>query len=221
MEEPPPPRHFRNYSSYTLSPAYVLGHAFHALARVKSGSVVHGKRGALALLDELFATLENLELAGTSAAAEPLRSLQGDLAAKPRPARLGDRLAQRIVEAVPDIEAAARDELRGRSTRRRPGKLTSASFLRKPEELLGETAYARLPTALRFDLTDGCRAIAERLPTAGVFHLYRVWYGLHGTSGSAPALPVPDPGGNASVRCTLSEAISVFSRIRETLEAQV
>jgi len=219
-ETPSQSRHYRDYS---ISPIYALGHAYHGLAGVTSRTPVHGRRGVRALLHQLMTTLAALDLPAATAAAVPLQDLHDRLGRRPRFAGVGAPAVVEIATILPQIEVAVEAELRARSVRhRRSAPVTAATFLRGPRDLLGEVAYGRLSTEARWDLAEACRAIGQHLPTAGVFHLYRVWIGL--TAGQVERsppdlLPVPDPGRDRSVRCTERDAVSVFLAIRRLLEA--
>jgi hypothetical protein len=53
-------RQVRHYSDYSIRPSYVLGHAYHVLGSIDARTSVHGRRGVLALLDQLLGTCDHL-----------------------------------------------------------------------------------------------------------------------------------------------------------------
>jgi hypothetical protein len=131
-------------------------------------------------------------------------------------------MAVEVAKALVVIHDAVQRELSARGSAP-PRAATSVEA--RPDGVwrghLGEVAYAQCPADLRDDLTDGCRALAATLHTAGVFHLYRVWDGLH--IEPPPVLrpdgsTVPDPRLHPRTRCARSDAILVLLAIRRRLE---
>ena len=208
---------FHFYEDFSITPAYALGYAFHALGRIDSATSTRGRQGVLALLNELFATLTSLRLEASLLAAGPLRAQQQAMASRSHARRIGPVAAAEIVRALAVIEVCVGEELRGRAgapDRRSPSHQSGTR--------LRAVSAAGCPHAVRADLTEGCCALDAQLYTAAVFHFYRVWEGLSPppapAAGSA-ALAVADPRRDPAVRCTRAEAMSVFEAIRGRLES--
>ena len=208
---------FHLHDDFSLTPAYVLGYAFHALGRVDGNTPAHGRRGTVALLAELFATMAGLDLHVSLSAAEPLRIEKESLSGSPNSQRIGGASAARIVAGLTAVEAAVRAELQARGADLpQVSQPPSRSLL----TLLGEAAMARCPDALRADLTQGCRALDARLFTAAVFHLHRVWELL-----PEPTVPaddaeesiVADPRLHTDLHCSRADAAGLLAAIRTRL----
>jgi hypothetical protein len=167
---------------------------------------VHGRLGALKLLDQLLSTIKVLKLTEALRASEPLQRLHQTLSLRRRSAIVGEEVAGEIAGLLLAIESAVLAELR---SRRDP---------RSPQD--GDT-MAKCPEALRFDLTEGRRAIGARLPTAAVFHLYRVWDALPGErvpAARADGSAIPDPRLDENIRNEPDDATALLSAIRQQLQ---
>lgn len=215
VNETRPEYHF--HDDFSLTPAYVLGYAFHALGKVGQNTPAHGRRGAVAQLTELLATMTGLGLEASLAAAEPLRIEKESLARSPHSHRIGATSAARVLAGLATVEEAVRSELRTRGSDLQPLSPASRSLL----VLLGQAALARCPESLRADLTEACRAVDAHLYTAAVFHCYRVWEQLPGptmpASDAAESL-VADPRLNPGLHCTRADAAGLLAAIRVRLE---
>lgn len=216
MPEQRPEYHL--YDDFSLTPAYAMGYAFHALERVDAGTPVHGPRGAVALLTELFATLTTLRLDASLSAAEPLRLEQEALSRSPRSARMGSTAAAHVVAVLPVLEAAVQAELEVRGMRARP-RFASGIQSYSLRTLVGETAFELCPDQLRPELTDACRALDARLHTAAVFHLCRLRDGLTARSPRATGSMTEDPREDPALRCNKTDAVRLLEEILLTLES--
>jgi hypothetical protein len=217
---PEPRPEFHLHDDYSLTPAYVLGYAFCALGRIEASTRVRGRRGAIALLGELLATLAAFRLADGLSVAEPLRAEQGVLSRHAASSRVGPDSAARIRAALTAIEDAVRLELRTRGADIQPASPPGSPSLRV---FLGHAALARCPQALRAELTDACRALDAHLYTASVFHLHRVWDQLPGraaTAADARGVIIADPRMDPAVQCSRSDAIGLLGALRTRLEQQ-
>ena len=186
----------------------------------RPGTRVRGRRGAIALLSELLATLAAFRLAAGLSAAEPLRAEQEVLSRHAASPRVGPDSATRIRAALAAIEDAVRLELRTRGADIQPASLPGSPSLRV---FLGDAALARCPQALRAEMTEACRALDARLYTASVFHLHRVWDQLPGraaTAADAQGVIVVDPRMDPAVQCSRSDAIGLLGALRMRLEQQ-
>lgn len=214
-----PSKPFHEYEDLALSPTYVLGYAYHGLNQLHSRSPVHGRRGALGLLTELFATLTALKLEDGLRAAEPLRLCQETMARTRRSARVGSVHAAEVRGTLTLILAAVQTDLSARAV---PSARTHRLASRASTEigqLLTDATRARCPESLSFDLMEGCRALTCHLPTASVFHLYRVWEALGGTAVAGSQVPmVPDPRTDPALRCEKADAIRLLLAIQRLLE---
>lgn len=218
MPEHRPEYHF--YDDLSLTPAYVMGYAFHALERVDAATPVHGRRGAVGLLTELLATLTKLKLDASLSAAEPLRHEQEILARSSRSARVGPASAAQVLAVLPLVEASVKAELDLRGI---PGRSRSSADMRSYSlrVLVGTTALEWCPDRLRPELIDGCRALDAQLHTAAGFHLYRVRDGLAGSPAarSSTQSTVADPRLDPALRCSRAEVVSLLQEVREMLES--
>jgi len=215
---PEPRPEFHLHDDFSLTPAYVLGYAFHALGRVDENTRAHGRRGAVALLTELFATMAGLGLDASLAAAEPLRIEKESLSGNPHSPRIGAASAARVLAGLPTVEAAVRSELQARGADPQPVSQPGSRSLRV---FLGQAALARCPEALRVDLTEACRALDAHLYTAAVFHCYRVWEQLPASTmptGDAAKSIVEDPRLDSDLHCTRADAAGLLAAIRARLE---
>jgi hypothetical protein len=210
---------FHLYEDLSLTPAYAMGHAFHALGRIDSKTCIRGPRGVLVMLNELFATLTSLKLEASLVAAEPLRVQQEAMVSRPGANRIGPVSAAEITSALLSVELCVREELRVRATaidqKRRSAPPSHA------QALLGVAAFESCPEVLRCELIDACRALDARLYTASIFHFYRVWERLPGGNAQTVAgaeLPVADPRGSPAVRHGQDEADRVFEAVRRRLK---
>ena len=215
VTEPRPEFHL--HDDFSLTPAYVLGYAFHALGRVDENTAAHGRRGAVALLDELFATMTGLGLDASLMAAEPLR-IEKESLSRGQAQRIGAASAALVRVSLTSVEKAVRAELQARG-----GDLRQVSQPRSRSlmVLLGEAALARCPGALRADLTQGCRALDAQLFTAAVFHYYRVWEQLPESTmpaGDARESIVADPRMHVDLHCRRADAAGLLAAIRARLE---
>lgn len=216
MPEPRPEFHL--HDDLSLTPAYVLGYAFCALGRIEARTAVRGRRGAIALLSELHATLADLDLAAGLTAAGPLRAVQEVLSRNPGSSRVGPDSAARIRAALAAIEEAVRLELRTRGADIQP-----ASGSPSLRVLLGDAALARCPEAIRAEVTEACRALDARLYTASVFHLHRAWDQLPGPGGRATdarGVVIADPRMDPALKCGRPDAIGLLGALRMRLEQQ-
>jgi len=210
---------FHEYEDLALSPTYVLGYAYHGLSQLHSRSPVHGRRGALGLLSELFATLTALKLEDSLRAAEPLRLWQETMARTGRSTRVGSVHAAEVHGTLTLTLAAVQTDLSARAAPSARTRRLASRASTDIGQLLTDAARARCPPSLRFDLMEGCRALASHLPTASVFHLYRVWEALGGTPVAGLEVPaVPDPRTDPAIRCEEADAISLLLAIRRSLE---
>lgn len=212
-------RPFHEYEDLSFTPAYVLGYAFHGLGLTHAKSSVHGRLGVLALLDELFATLHRLKLQDGLRASESLLQLRNSMAPTSRSSRLGSSGAAEVTRALLVLEAAVQLDLRARAESLLSARVSSSGSHR----LFGETAGALCPDGLRFDVGEADRAFAAQLVTAGVFHLFRVWDGLHARP--SPVLRpdgsmVPDPRVPGGVPSSESDAAILVEAIRRHLEGK-
>lgn len=215
LSEPRPEFHL--HDDFSLTPSYALGYAFHALGRIDEKTSAHGRRGAIALLTELLATLTALKLDASVAAAEPLRIEQEALSRSRPRSRVGAASAAQVLAALVVVEEAVRSELRVRGLAARPVPEPPSYSL---QVLLGETALDRCPDALRCEVTDACRALDAQLYTAAVFHLCRVWEQLPGSgvpAADSRELTVVDPRIDPACRCTKAEALSLLRAVRTRL----
>jgi hypothetical protein len=211
---------FHLYEDLSLTPAYVMGYAFHALGRIDRNARVHGRRGALVLLNELLATLRSLNLEASLLAAVPLRMQLLVMALRPRSSRIGSVSTAKIVEALAVVESCVRVELRARAVPARPPP-PSAARAYHSRVVLGEATLGQCPNELRWEITEACRALDAGLYTAAVFHLHRVWEAL--SDGSAPTsgsdkLSVADPRIDLTLRCSEAHAASALEAVRRKLE---
>lgn len=204
------------HDDFSLTPAYVLGYAFHALGRVDGNTPSHGRRGVTALFTELLATMADLGLDASLAAAEPLRS-EKDSLSRSDSQRIGAASAARVIAGLAAVEAAVRSELQRRGAEPQSVAPASRSLL----VILGQAAVARCPEALHADLTRASRALDAHLYTAAVFHCYRVWEQLPGSTapvGNAESL-VADPRLDPHLHCSRADAEGLLRAIRVRLEA--
>jgi hypothetical protein len=202
-----------------LSASYVLGYAFHGLSRVRAQSRIHGKTGVLALLGELFDTLAMLRLERLGAAL-PLRLQQQELSKFPRSHRVGSAVAAEIGQVLPSLAAAVHSELAIRTDK--TARARYRSVMPGPETFQRVAAELRThcTSQQQLDLADGCRALDQELPTAAVFHLYRVWEGfLDSRNSDVLANQVPDPRKDAVVRSSMTEALVMLAAIRRRMDA--
>jgi hypothetical protein len=216
MTAPRPEHHL--HDDLSLSPAYVLGYAFHALGRIDETTPAHGRLGVVALVTELLATMAALELDASLAAAEPLRVVQKLLSHSRRSARIGPASAAQVITALAMVEVAVRSELRARSDIARTPSGRASFSLRV---LLREAALARCPEELRWEVTEACLALDAHLYTAAVFHAYRVWEQLPGPAMLAPGeltCLVADPRRVPALRCSRAEAVNVLGAVNARLE---
>lgn len=216
MPESRPQFHF--HDDFSLTPAYVLGYAFHALGRIDRNTPAHGRRGAVALLTELLATMAGLRLDAGLAAAEPLRTEKESLARSPHSHRIGATSAARVIAGLAPVEEAVRSELHTRGADVRPHSPRASRSLGL---LLGQQALARCPEALRADLSEACRALDAHLYTAAVFHCYRVWAQLPRSTmpmEDAAESIVADPRLDPGLHCTRADAAGLLAAIRVRLE---
>lgn len=207
------------HDDYSLTPAYVLGYAFHALQRIDEATPRHGRRGVVALLTELLGTITTLNLSMSLAAAEPLRAERDALSRITQSPRIGPVSAALIIGALAVVEDAVRSELRARGS---DIELAPPPGSRTLRVLLGDAALARCPDGLRVDLTEACRALDAHLYTASVFHSFRVWDRLAGPASPArddPACIVGDPRADRGVHCSRADAAGLLGAIRMRLEA--
>jgi hypothetical protein len=209
------------YEDLSLTPAYAMGYAFHALGRINAKTSVHGRRGALALLNELFATLTLLKLETSLHAVEPVRVQLEVMMRRPRSSRIGPALAAEIAGMLASVEACVREEMRARGGTAGPPSAPAVP-LDRSRVLLGEAALGQCPEDLRWEVTSACRALDAQLYTAAVFHLSRVWAGLPDRSARVAGsedFPVADPRLDLALRCSKADATSVFAAVRWRLEA--
>lgn len=210
---------FHLHDDFSLTPAYVLGYAFHALGRVDEDTPSQGRRGAVALLTELLATISGLGLDASLAMAEPLRTEKAFLSQSPHSQRIGAASAARVLAGLSTVEEAVRSELHARSADfPPPPRPSSRSLLAQ----VGEAALARCPEALRVDLLEACRALDAHLYTAAAFHCYRVWEQLPPSTlpiGEAAESIVADPRLDPNLHCTGADAAGLLAAIRIRLEA--
>lgn len=207
------------HDDYSLTPAYVLGYAFHALQRIDAGTPVHGRRGVVALLGEVLATMGDLGLTASLAAAEPLRIERDALARNAHSPQTGMSPATRVISALAVVEDAVRAELHARGS---DITLVPQPGTRTLRVLLGDAALARCPDGLRVDLTEACRALDAHLYTASVFHSCRVWDQLAGAASPTrddPACIVADPRADPGLYCSRADAAGLLGAIRMKLEA--
>ena len=214
-----PRAEYHLHDDYSLTPAYVLGYAFHALRKIDGTTPAHGRRGAVALLNELLATMEDLGLAVSLSAAEPLRAERDALAHNRRSPQIGTSCSARVIGALVAVEDAVRAELHARGAdielMPRPGS-------RSLRVMLGDAALTHCPDGLRADLTEACRALDAHLYTASVFHSYRVWDQLAREAAPAPDAAVPivaDPRAEPGLHCSRADAAGLLGAIRMRLEA--
>ena len=213
-----PSRPFHEYEDLALSPTYVLGYAFHGLNQLHARSPVHGRQGALGLLTELFATLNTLRLEDSLRAAEPLRVCQETMARTRRSTRVGSVQAAEVRGTLMLILAAVQTDLSARAVPSARTRRLASRASTDTDQLLTDVTRARCPESQRFDLMEGCRALASHLPTASVFHLYRVWEALSGTAVAGVETPmVPDPRTDPTIRCEEADAIGLLSAIQRSL----
>jgi hypothetical protein len=210
-------RPFHLHDDLSLTPAYVLGYAFHALGRVNGKTPVRGRRGARALLNELFATLKAHGLDDSLLAAEPLHAEQESLSG----ARtvIGAASAARVLAGIAIVEEAVRRELQVRGAGVRPAESPSGSI----RLLLGDVALAQCPEELRGEVAEACRALDARLYTAAVFHCHRAWEQLPGRAErpvDEQGVAVKDPRTDAALRCSRADAVGILGALRVRLEDQ-
>lgn len=210
---------FHFYDDFSLTPAYAMGYAFHALGRIDPRTHIRGPRGALALLNEFLATLTSLELDASLLAAEPLRLQQQAMLSRSRSSRLGPVSASEITGALATVELCVREELRVRASTADPKRRTTSPSPVAPH--IEGSLFERCPEALRSELIDACRALDARLYTASVFHLHRVWEQLPGRTALAVTCGEPsvaDPRVLPTLRCSEDDAARVFVAVRCRLE---
>lgn len=210
---------FHFYDDLSLTPAYVMGYAFHALGRIDPRTHIRGPRGVLVLLNEFFATLTSLRLDASLLAAEPLRLQQQAMLSRSKSSRLGLVSASEIMAAIATVELCIREELCVRASSADPKRRTTRPS--RPQTLIDDLLLDRCPQALRDELTDACRALDAQLYTASVFHFYRVWEQLPVRTALAAAcgeLSVEDPGASLTLRCNEDDAARVFAVVRRKLE---
>jgi hypothetical protein len=210
---------FHEYEDLALSPTYVLGYAFHGLNQLHARSPVHGRQGALGLLTELFATLTALKLEDSLRAAEPLRLCQETMASTRRSTRVGSAHAAEVRGTLTRILAAVQTDLSARAVPSARTRRLASRASASTDHLLTDAMRARCPESQRFDLMEGCRALASHLPTASVFHLYRVWEALGSTAvAGLDVSMVADPRTDPTIRCEEADAIGLLSAIQRSLD---
>ena len=207
------------HDDYSLTPAYVLGYAFHALQRVDGDSRAHGRRGVVSLLTELHGTIAALGLTTSLAAAGPLSAERDSLAAA-HATRIGAASAARILALLPLVGDAVHSELRARGT-----TVPSSTSAGSPSlhVLLGNVALARCPVALRAEVNEACRALDAHLYTASVFHFHRVWDQLPGGDAAvidARGRVIADPRDDAALQSSRADALGLLAAVRARLELE-
>ncbi|MEW6674158.1 MAG: hypothetical protein AB1427_20890 [Thermodesulfobacteriota bacterium] len=154
---------------------FCFGYNYYLLRYESKGVLVHGDKDSLiSRIEDFLKNVEDLNLQVTSKAAEQLRTILQEIAAKPSEAKVDVALATQVTSAIDALDKTLDAELQLRyAFIVTPKRFGLDNLLEHPVTLFAGEVFQLLPRICQFDIAQACRCIAFGLPTAAAFHLMR------------------------------------------------